>query len=114
MPKLNLDIFGPGPESEAEPESTVAPASPSPAQAVSVPRTEGHQNTKVKPNLDKRRVRFIPVGFHEEHLHLLEEAVHSLRLRTYWNASKSDIIRALIEQHRNELDTVWLKRHNSE
>lgn len=114
MPKLNLDIFGPGPENETAPQSRETPARPSPSPASSVSKAKEEEKTNEKPDPDKRRVRFIPVGFHDEHLHLLEEAVHSLRLRTYWNASKSDIIRALIEQHRDELDAVWLKRYKSE
>ena len=110
MPKLNLDIFGSGSQQKTEPEFTVAPTSPSPPEPDAVQSRQGKEQTNEKPGPDKRGVRFIPVGFHEEHLHLLDKAVHALRLRTYWNASKSDIIRALIELHRDELDSVWLKQ----
>jgi len=55
--------------------------------------------------------RFIPVGFFTQHLRLLDDAVINLRRQGYWKASKSAIIRALIEDNKSRLQDVWLSSH---
>lgn len=98
MPRLNLDIFGGNPTEltpEPTPERDTVPKAP--------PVARGAQEQDPKPS-----VRFIPVGFHEKHLRLLDDAVLSLRRQGEWGASKSAIIRALIDRHAEELEDSWL------
>ncbi|MCC6699786.1 MAG: hypothetical protein IT365_29455 [Candidatus Hydrogenedentes bacterium] len=106
MPRLNLDIFGSGAVADtptsthksASEQQTPAPAARATTQ-VSVARHEGRSA--------ESSVRFIPVGFHEKHLRLLDAAVHELRKKGHYKASKSGIIRLLIERHAHELEDVW-------
>jgi len=55
--------------------------------------------------------RFIPVGFLPEHLNLLDEAILTLRKKGYYKASKSAIIRRLIERHAQELADIYLDKN---
>lgn len=103
MPRLNLDIFGSGTTDERKPVS-VEPAVPVPHASVS---TEKETNVDDGGSDGNPVVRFIPVGFHEKHLRLLDDAVHELRKKRHYKASKSGIIRALIERHAHELEAVW-------
>ena len=102
MPRLNLDIFGSGTAVDT-PSSTHKSASeqqtPAPHDQTSTARRE--------QRAAESSVRFIPVGFHEKHLRLLDDAVHGLRRAGYYSASKSSIIRLLIEKHAHELEDVW-------
>jgi len=103
MPRLNLDIFGNDAvdATTAATQKVIAPSSQAPA-------TEAREMAAASDGHGKGpAVRFVPVGFHEEHLRLLDEAVLSLRRQGKWGASKSAIIRALIVQHAHELDMVW-------
>lgn len=106
MPKLNLDIFGSGEPVRSTNRTDKA-------------KTDGqahHEELMMKPDsqtVPKERTpivggnvkspRFIPVGFDQECLQLLDDAVLALRRQGYWKASKSGIIRALIKLHRSDL-----------
>jgi hypothetical protein len=105
VPRLNLDIFGDDTVDAAIPAER-QPDTPSPQ----TPASEG-QDTVIKKRIHRGSpaVRFIPVGFHEKHLQLLEDAVHELRKKGRYNASKSGIIRLLIEKHARELKAIWLE-----
>ena len=101
MSRLNLDIFS---KEEAEHERDGAGKTgdrrrsrqgAGPAQASAVP--------------DSPSPRFVPVGFHEEHLRMLDEAVLTLRREGHWRASKSGIIRALLKRHADHLAECWLE-----
>ena len=48
--------------------------------------------------------KFVPVGFYPRHLSLLDDAVLKLRRSGHWRASKSAIIRNLIEAHAEDLE----------
>lgn len=110
MSRLNLDIFGsPGTEIE-EKKQEKAPQIKTP-----LPATPTEITSKPAPKLDTNEdkplaesPRFVPVGFQAEHLRLLDEAIITLRRAGHWKASKSAIIRRLIERHAHELDQVWL------
>ena len=90
--KLNLDIFSPN---ESEKRDELAPAKLQPKQA----KTPRGQDPSPK---------FVPVGFHQRHLVLLDKAVLELRHKGHWKASKSAIIRRLIEQNADELVNAFL------
>ena len=94
--RLNLDIFSPN-ESEKKdgPTPAIAPAEPQSKQA----KTPGGQ---------KNAPKFVPVGFHHQHLVLLDKAVLELRHSGHWKVSKSAIIRRLIDQNADELVNVFL------
>lgn len=104
--KLNLDIFG-------APDSGKKSKAESPAN----PAADGdHRRTEAKGEITKNepvsprpapetsRPKFVPVGFYPRHLSLLDDAVIALRRKRYWKASKSAIIRNLIDAHAEELD----------
>ena len=103
MPRLKLDIFspddqetkGPAPEQKKETRGTFELERSIRELATPTPQNE------LKP-------KFVPVGFHPEHLRILDEAVMGLRRRGYWQSSKSGIIRRLIEKHAGHLDEIWL------
>lgn len=106
MPRLNLEIFGgeaPPPEQEPQGEKT--------GETKGSRRGDTTPGTGPAPVVEAHApaVRFIPVGFHERHLRLLDDAVLALRRHGHWKASKSGIIRALIERHSRELDAIWLR-----
>lgn len=102
MPKLKLDIF------EDRPTQTEMP--PSYIESPGKESREIIQPTLDSDRLEKRKPaqnpHFIPVGFYEEHLRLLDEAVLKQRRQGNWQASKSAIIRGLIERHKEELDNL--------
>jgi len=110
MPKLNLDIFGQdedtGGKRTREPMQKEQPVADR-AETKSV--TTRKQESQPTPG--SARPKFVPVGFHEKHLRLLDDAVLKLRREGYWKASKSAIIRFLIERHRGDLDKIWLEGH---
>jgi hypothetical protein len=101
VPRLNLDIFSSTNDTDKEekPRPVIKPDS---VQA-SVAKTPSAQ----LENSDEGVVpspKFVPVGFHERHLRALDDAVHSLRKKGLWKASKSAIIRGLIDAHVDELE----------
>lgn len=59
--------------------------------AVEVPRT-------LKKSHEVGRYKFIPVGFSQRHLDMLDEAVYRLKKKGHLKASRSAIIRILIER----------------
>ena len=110
MSRLNLDIFG-SPRTEIEekkqemtaPVKAPVPATPTAITSKPAPKLDTNEDTPLAES-----PRFVPVGFQAEHLRLLDEAVIKLRRAGHWKASKSAIIRRLIEKHAHELDKVWL------
>ncbi len=100
MPKLKLDIFGDPPARTENP-----PLSP---ETPNRDRLDKPQLATTSHPIEKGESRegphFIPVGFYEEHLRILDEAVIKQRRQGNWKASKSAIIRGLIERYQNELD----------
>lgn len=110
MSRLNLDIFGsPGTDTEEKKQEKTAtvktPVPATPTEITSKPDLKLDDNGDTPPT---ESPRFVPVGFQAEHLRLLDEAVITLRRAGHWKASKSAIIRRLIERHARELDKVWL------
>lgn len=95
MPRLNLDIFS-GEESKED-----APVKLPEQKKKTEPAAPAPEDHGTKPP------KFVPVGFYEEHLRLLDDAVLALRRRGIWKASKSGIIRRLIERHADALEDVW-------
>ena len=51
--------------------------------------------------------KFIPVGFSQRHLNVLDEAVYNLKKNGHLKASRSAIIRILIEQYGMEVITNY-------
>ena len=102
-PKLNLDIFS---ESENEADDTASANMPQPE---SVPEKTPRLTPAADRPSAKESPRFVPVGFYPEHLRLLDETVLKLRRQGHWQASKSGIIRRLIEKHSEHLEEIWLK-----
>ncbi len=99
MPKLKLDIFG------ESPSQTENPKSP-PEQPIQDRLEETHPLTTsalVEKGESRERPQFIPVGFYEEHLRILDEAVLKQRRQGNWKASKSAIIRRLIDHYKKDL-----------
>ena len=112
MSRLNLDIF-----SSEQSETTENKSVDSISEGRDPSRDSDGGNTatlSIPPAQKDASVaespRFVPVGFHTEHLHLLDEAVLKLRRAGHWKASKSGIIRSLIEAHRHELDRMWIEK----
>lgn len=113
MSKLNLDIF--------EQRATIQPQDER-KNITTTGRTEGftshssEEATRAQQLANHTREReapkFVPVGFYENHLRILDEAVLQLRRKGFWKASKSALIRGLIERHASEL-TVVPSRENS-
>ena len=109
--KLNLDIFSADtPPTNESPTSKPKPDSPS--KEINTVQTDIN-TSDVPPVKIGTKPRFVPVGFHAEHLAALDEAVLTLRKQGYWNASKSSIIRTLINIHQKELAQVWLNNRDS-
>jgi len=98
MPKLNLDIFS-GADTPASPEHR----NDRQEQRPSVP-----PNSVSKREPQRESPRFVPVGFHQIHLRLLDKAVLKLREQGHWQANKSAIIRSLIEQNAARLESAYL------
>ena len=97
-PRLNLDIFS---KEESAGEEKKEPIS---SVAANVSKTKESSAQAAAPS-----PKFVPVGFYPEHLRLLDDAVLALRRTGRWKASKSAIIRRLIELHSGELDRVYLE-----
>ena len=102
MPKLNLDIFS----SEA-----VKPPEQNTNDVVDVGNGSGPRQKSVSGNAKNNSTssasnnpKFVPVGFYPRHLSLLDDAVLKLRRSGHWRASKSAIIRNLIEAHAVDLE----------
>lgn len=112
MSRLNLDIFS---SQQSEASENKSADSLCEGRNPSLDPGGGNTGTLSIPPSQKdapavESPRFVPVGFHAEHLRLLDEAVLKLRRAGHWKASKSGIIRSLIEAHRHELDRVWLEK----
>ncbi len=112
MSRLNLDIFSSQPS-----EATENKSADSTCEDRNPPPDSGGDNTgtlsippaqKDAPAVESPR--FVPVGFYAEQLRMLDEAVLKLRRAGHWKASKSGIIRSLIETHSHELDRVWIEK----
>ena len=112
MQKLNLDIFG-----QDEEEQNKKPRSGAPNATTTRRQTEPVTGEPTKALEAKGRgglvmqssaPRFVPVGFYAEHLRMLDEAVLALRHRGHWRASKSAIIRRLLEENADRLTDVFL------
>lgn len=106
MPRLNLDIFG---DSTQNGSDEVVPAVTVDSRTH---RSGDSVITRSLPRSHDQTPRFIPVGFYERHLHLLDEAVLRLRRQGFWKASKSGIIRGLIERHSDELAIPAVEEHH--
>lgn len=98
MPKLNLDIFSPAD----------TPASPDRKDDKPEQRPSAPPNSVSKRKPQTESPRFVPVGFHQIHLRLLDKAVLKLREQGHWQANKSAIIRSLIEQNAAGLESAYL------
>ena len=107
-PKLNLDIFS---DSEHEADGITSANMPPPE---SVPDNAPLSTPAAEKRTAKESPRFVPVGFYPEHLRLLDDTVHRLRQQGYWQASKSGIIRRLIEKHSEHLEEIWLAARKNE
>ena len=112
MSRLNLDIF-----SSEQSEASDNKRTDSLCEGRNPSRDSGGTDTGTASMTPSQKdasavesPRFVPVGFYAEHLRLLDEAVLKLRRAGHWKASKSGIIRSLIETHRHELDRVWLEK----
>ena len=107
MPRLKLDLFS----------SATEPDNPPMEQPVSLdgPKDEAVHVAHTDPTPAQRKPhaspspKFVPVGFHPKHLHLLDEAVLRLRRQGHWQASKSGLIRCLIEHHEQDMDSLWIE-----
>ena len=111
MPKLNLDIFGQD-ENAGRKRELMQKERPVADGTKAKPVTTRKQESQHAPG--SVRPKFVPVGFHERHLRLLDDAVLKLRREGHWKASKSGIIRFLIERHRGDLDKIWLEGHTKD
>ena len=104
MPKLNLDIFS---------TEAAKPAEQEPNDVVDVGNGSGPRQKSVSGSATKKGTssasnnpgpKFVPVGFYPRHLSLLDDAVLKLRRSGHWRASKSAIIRNLIEANAEDLE----------
>lgn len=112
MPKLKLDLFSSATEQDNPPmESRVRTVKPT-DEDVPVARAEPLPAQR-KPS-DSPSPKFVPVGFHPKHLQILDEAVLRLRRNGHWQASKSGLIRCLIEHHEQDLDALWTAKRRGE
>lgn len=108
MPRLNLDIFEDSEREIGAADSAVRDTAPKkePESRADAPVAK---EEAVKPGKAAVTSRFVPVGFHERHLHALDQAVLALRWRGHWKASKSAIVRGLIEAHERELERFGIE-----
>ena len=104
MPKLNLDIFSAETAKSAEEKTN---------DVVDVGNASGPRQKSMSGNAKNKSTssasnnpgpKFVPVGFYPRHLSLLDDAVLKLRRSGHWRASKSAIIRNLIEAHAEDLE----------
>ncbi|HOH29871.1 MAG TPA: hypothetical protein PLC40_09365 [Candidatus Hydrogenedentes bacterium] len=65
---------------------------------------ENARDSQARANSNNQGPKFIPVGFYPRHLSLLDDAVLKLRRSGHWQASKSEIIRNLIEANAGDLE----------
>jgi len=84
-----------------EPESSSSEVPSSPPSRVSPQDTSEEKST------------FIPVGFHRSHLTFLEKVVFELKKEGHKKASKSALIRILIESHGSKAAEEYRKRHTN-
>jgi hypothetical protein len=110
MPRLKLDIFSSPTASDNPVVDNIAQvdglaAETSPIVRDSAPPLKHASSGNASP-------KFVPVGFHSQHLQVLDEAVMRLRRQGYWQASKSGLIRCLIEHHKEDLDVLWKDQRN--
>lgn len=110
MSKLKLDLFSEDHAEVANDESRPVPPKPEQsARAADVAAPADHQAPQESASAAlSSSSKFVPVGFDEDCLRLLDDAVHQLRREGHWKASKSAIIRALIKRHRDELRSIFL------
>lgn len=104
MSRLNLDIFGP------EEKRKAVRKTPPQTTGASIEKAPSGDSPPVPSETPKESPKFVPVGFHSKHLRLLDDAVLSLRRKGQWKASKSSIIRRLIELHADDLASIWSRR----
>lgn len=109
MRRLNLDVFEPD-DGDSSTETSVdkgkrdlTQSQVSGSGSSSSRRTTGGETASATAT-----PRFIPVGFFVHHLRLLDDAVIGLRRQGHWKASKSAIIRALIQENGGRLQEAWL------
>ena len=104
MPKLNLDIFS---------TEGAKPAEQKTNDVVDVGNASGPRQKSMSGNAKNKSTssasnnpgpKFVPVGFYPRHLSLLDDAVLKLRRNGQWRASKSAIIRNLIDANAEDLD----------
>ncbi|HOC69280.1 MAG TPA: hypothetical protein PLL36_07835 [Candidatus Hydrogenedentes bacterium] len=104
MPRLNLDIFS----SEAtgavkKEDSKIVGRSDTATPTIEIV-PENALDSQTRANSNNQGPKFIPVGFYPRHLSLLDDAVLKLRRSGHWQASKSAIIRNLIEANAGDLE----------
>ncbi len=104
MPKLNLDIFS---------TEAAKPVEQKTNDVVDVGNASGPRQKSMSGNAKNKSTsnasnnpgpKFVPVGFYPRHLSLLDNAVLKLRRNGQWRASKSAIIRNLIDANAENLD----------
>ena len=108
MSRLNLDIFG---SDKSRPEERQHDKTEPSGEGVTNAANKsvgGPASEPSVPGSGNASPRFVPVGFYEEHLRLLDEAVFALRQKGFRKASKSALVRRLIEIHRDELPRIYL------
>ena len=108
MPRLNLDIFSDSKNEVTESANDSGDARPKASEPSAAVLETENASERDTSNALHASPRFIPVGFYPEHLHLLDDAVSRLRRQGHWKASKSAIIRRLIDIHADGLDKIWL------
>ena len=112
MPKLKLDLFSPATESENQ--STEEPVNADTPTDKAVPVVRAEPTPASRKINSSQSPKFVPVGFHSKHLQILDEAVLRLRRKNEWQASKSGLIRCMIEHHERDLDTLWIAKRRGE
>lgn len=108
MSKLNLDIF----ESRVTTESQKAlenKTSKDRTEAITPHRPEeaARAQDSAGKKTERETPKFVPVGFDQECLRLLDDAVLLLRRRGHWKASKSAIVRLLVKEHAGTLVDLY-------
>ena len=102
--KLNLDIFSTETVKPAGPKTDEHVAARLGSEARQESELEGAPSGQPRPGPNNPGPKFVPVGFYPRHLSLLDDAVLKLRRSGHWRASKSAIIRNLIEANAEDLD----------
>ena len=109
MSRLKLDLFS---EPSGTTEKKKIETAYTPSVDISYPETStlaiGPKKNE-QENESAASPKFVPVGFHEKHLALLDDAVLKLSRQGHWKASKSGIIRCLIARHADSLRSIWLE-----